>query len=1367
MSKKITFKKFISIFLVAVMLFQLDGVRVLAAELKNETIKEIIQQTLQEEVQNESNQESYQEKSEEIIINSIELETKEIDYDDSTKIYIDIENIEDVQYIVANYNIPNYSDYNFVTLDYNPKIGKFEGDILPSYNYEYCVDMNQFTLDHIRIGTLNGSEYITRYELGSKYGIREDIADFKVIKKIPEIKSIKIDSNEVNYSNGYTDIYVTTSYPESINEIRIDYNKNGYYSHTINLYYDYSTNSFKGSIYGDRYNSGEKYNFNSITISAFNHYSYETVYRNDLQSSCGINPETLDYIIVKEKIHIKSLVVENNTIYPNIYQASAIKLNMEVENQQDIYSVKVRYGSRYNDYSDFYVYMEYNYETGQFEGKTYPYNYMLGENEVKEVYIYKYYGTITLNKEDLKTYENIDLDSLTVNIIPYGPKDIYVDTKALNVNETVTIKADLSNYPLEIKTVRLNYNYNLNSGSEFYIEMKYNESTGLYEGQYTVGRLTEDGIKTLHAIEIVDKNSNCNVIYNDSYEINLNNANFEVVNNINKFIYSLKVKAESNKAELSDKVKVSVSGVNLINGSVQAKYINLNTNEEKYILLNYNKKSKNWEGYFNVDTYLSDGIWILDSINLGESLNFSFTSKDVYNKEIYKNKEYTKDLSNADIKVTGTISDTKAPELIALSVNKKQAQVGDNVIITIDAKDDLSGIKEIGLTYYNGSSYISTNEVKVNPITGKYEAYIKINGVDLNGTYKLSNILLTDNANNKIYITNNNMFGRYTDIYDDLSDANFEVINNIDYLSQIITSLTVNKKEVQTNEDVEVSMTLANRTGVDNIFLTYSNDEEYKEVILNYDEESNQYKGVLKLDSYTKLGKWQIQDVFFINSNNVYIASIHRNNNDVQQILDEGTFDIVIKNDESLKLTLLNIDKNRVTNNEKVTIQAKASDINGEIRKIIVEYISQEGKTLNINLKETSNGFIGEFLVEKYTSPGKWKVNSVLLEDNERNRAIIYNTEINQDEIGSDLSKANIEVYGTTLDNKVPILLNAEFEKDIYEYGDKVKLSITAKDDISGIKSVKASFSPSRCGDQDKLLEFTYNEENDNYEYIIDTTQTNIYNKNWIITDDSWSINVIEIEDNAGNIYRSYNHENEILRSAYFYVYTTGKWFIEELTDKSDEINGVTEPNANIEVTVENETYICKADEFGKFKVAISPQEGNKVVNIKVTNSLGVVIQSIEKIVKDLDAPDAPTVTTVVNNKTTILEGISEPNSVVVIEKEVKVFGGLKIEEIASTVADSEGKFKVNIPMQSINTYLGIKAIDKVGNVSEYANIIVKNINREDVNYDDIIDILDLALVARKYNTVNGDNMWDTNLDVNEDGVVDIFDIVMISKKME
>ena len=86
--------------------------------------------------------------------------------------------------------------------------------------------------------------------------------------------------------------------------------------------------------------------------------------------------------------------------------------------------------------------------------------------------------------------------------------------------------------------------------------------------------------------------------------------------------------------------------------------------------------------------------------------------------------------------------------------------------------------------------------------------------------------------------------------------------------------------------------------------------------------------------------------------------------------------------------------------------------------------------------------------------------------------------------------------------------------------------------------------------------------------------------------------------------------------------------------------------------------------------------------------------------------------------------------------------------------------------MQAVKTSLGIKAVDKSGNESDYVNIIVKNINREDVNYDSLIDIVDIALVARQYNSINGNEDWDEDLDVNEDEVVDIFDITLVSKKL-
>ena len=263
------------------------------------------------------------------------------------------------------------------------------------------------------------------------------------------------------------------------------------------------------------------------------------------------------------------------------------------------------------------------------------------------------------------------------------------------------------------------------------------------------------------------------------------------------------------------------------------------------------------------------------------------------------------------------------------------------------------------------------------------------------------------------------------------------------------------------------------------------------------------------------------------------------------------------------------------------------------------------------------------------------------------------------------------------------------------------------------------------------------------------------------------------LEDNVGNVKFvntwGFGDEEETrkLSDVSFYVFTTDQWGILDLTDKSQAVEGVTAPDSKIEVTVGDKVYTGTSAYNGRFKIDIPKQKGNTVVNIKILNQSGMVITEENKIVFDNTAPDIPIVKTSVTNKTTILEGIAEENSIVVIEKEVKNFGGTKIQEITRTTADNNGNFKVEIPQQAINTFIGIKAIDESGNISDYYTLTVKNDNREDVNNDDLVDILDLALVARKYNILDGDNLWDTNLDVNDDGIIDVFDITMISKKME
>ena len=53
----------------------------------------------------------------------------------------------------------------------------------------------------------------------------------------------------------------------------------------------------------------------------------------------------------------------------------------------------------------------------------------------------------------------------------------------------------------------------------------------------------------------------------------------------------------------------------------------------------------------------------------------------------------------------------------------------------------------------------------------------------------------------------------------------------------------------------------------------------------------------------------------------------------------------------------------------------------------------------------------------------------------------------------------------------------------------------------------------------------------------------------------------------------------------------------------------------------------------------------------------------------------------------------------------------------------------------------------------------------EDINRDKNIDLLDLALVAYRYNISDGNYNFDKNCDLNSDAIIDIYDIVLVTKK--
>lgn len=137
------------------------------------------------------------------------------------------------------------------------------------------------------------------------------------------------------------------------------------------------------------------------------------------------------------------------------------------------------------------------------------------------------------------------------------------------------------------------------------------------------------------------------------------------------------------------------------------------------------------------------------------------------------------------------------------------------------------------------------------------------------------------------------------------------------------------------------------------------------------------------------------------------------------------------------------------------------------------------------------------------------------------------------------------------------------------------------------------------------------------------------------------------------------------------------------------------------------------------------------------------------------------------NEKT--IEGTS-----ITIRNKIKDINGVNISP--SFISDNgyiSGEHIVwnNTDMKSEVYYEFENIIDEERINVRYSGLVIQPINyiinnKEDVNKDGNIDILDVALIASKYNIKNEHAEWNSNYDLNSDNIIDIYDIVIISKKI-
>lgn len=157
--------------------------------------------------------------------------------------------------------------------------------------------------------------------------------------------------------------------------------------------------------------------------------------------------------------------------------------------------------------------------------------------------------------------------------------------------------------------------------------------------------------------------------------------------------------------------------------------------------------------------------------------------------------------------------------------------------------------------------------------------------------------------------------------------------------------------------------------------------------------------------------------------------------------------------------------------------------------------------------------------------------------------------------------------------------------------------------------------------------------------------------------------------------------------------------------DSDTAVTGTTEANSKVTVRVRKRNQLlgeASAKENGAFSIDINVQKAGTKLSITSTDDNGNTSEVKEVVVKDVTAPDAPTVNEV-TEKSISVTGTAEGGSTVTVKSGTSSIGEAK--------AGSDGNFAIPIPVQKASTILMITAVDESENVSPITKVTVKSID--------------------------------------------------------
>ncbi|REJ06520.1 S-layer homology domain-containing protein [Halobacillus trueperi] len=426
-------------------------------------------------------------------------------------------------------------------------------------------------------------------------------------------------------------------------------------------------------------------------------------------------------------------------------------------------------------------------------------------------------------------------------------------------------------------------------------------------------------------------------------------------------------------------------------------------------------------------------------------------------------------------------SDVTPPTLNMLTVSKQEASVGDEVKVTADVSDDLSGVKRVSIRYEapegTAAKHITLN---MNSATGKYEGSFEIGRYDVSGHWKIDFLYVLDEQDNHYYYNNSyggSEYKRETSEYVDFSSYDVVVFGTEeDKEPPMLKELQVTPRNVTIGDIVKVSADVSdNLSGVERVSIRYEAPEgtAAKHITLNMNSATGKYEGSFEIGEYDVSGHWKIDFLYVLDEqdnhyyyNNSYGGSEYKR--ETSEYVDFSSYDVVVsgtkEDKEPPKLDDLRVNPTNVTRGEIVKVAANVNDNLSGVKRVSIRYEAPEGtaaKHITLNMNSATGKYEGSFEIGEYDVSGHWKIDFLYVLDEQDNH-YYYNNSYGGSEYKRETSEyvdfSSYDVVVEETDKIAPITsldITSSTPMKNEWYPSNVTANLSATDEEAGIKKVE------------------------------------------------------------------------------------------------------------------------------------------------------------------------------------------------------------------------------------------------------------------------------------------------------------------------